>query len=56
MNAPSIPVEFEQSLKMVKQAVESRVESRKPEQAYAVRAHLWVKWLSQNVLGGASHV
>ena len=55
MNAPSVPVEFDQRLKMVKQAVESRIESRKPEQAYAMRASLWVKWLSQNVLGGANH-
>jgi hypothetical protein len=51
----STPVDFEQRLKLVRAEVETRIAKKHPTNPCAMRASLWVKWLSEKVLGEVSH-
>ncbi|WP_020559017.1 hypothetical protein [Thiofilum flexile] len=50
MNTPTpTPANFDQRLQRVKDEIEKRIAQKHPENPYAMRARLWVNWLTKNV-------
>ena len=49
-NAPTMPLSFEQRLKLVSSEIVNRTNNKPVNQRNATRARLWVRWIHQNLL------
>ena len=49
-NVPTMPLPFEQRLKLVQAEIKNRVNKYPAKLQPTIRARLWVRWINKNIL------